>query len=152
MELSINPNTIQKAYAQLEREGFIYTVKGRGNFVSGKENPVPAKSRGGVFALSHQGGENAEEDLQNPLGQGCAIYLFQGTFPAHGHALLQILAHGAHHLPAVEGAAVLKVQIKAAVIQINGAHRGNAVVAHKAFCMNKAGGVFVNPDARLQKL
>lgn len=37
MELSINPNTIQKAYAQLEREGFIYTVKGRGNFVSGKE-------------------------------------------------------------------------------------------------------------------
>ena len=34
MELSINPNTIQKAYAQLERDGFIYTVKGRGNFVS----------------------------------------------------------------------------------------------------------------------
>ncbi|MDE7016536.1 MAG: GntR family transcriptional regulator [Lachnospiraceae bacterium] len=38
MELSINPNTIQKAYADLEREGFIYTVKGRGNFVSGAEN------------------------------------------------------------------------------------------------------------------
>lgn len=35
MELSINPNTIQKAYAELERQGFIYTVKGRGNFVSG---------------------------------------------------------------------------------------------------------------------
>jgi GntR family transcriptional regulator len=34
MELSINPNTIQKAYAELERQGFIYTVKGRGNFVS----------------------------------------------------------------------------------------------------------------------
>ena len=38
MELSINPNTIQKAYAQLEREGFIYTVKGRGNFVAEKED------------------------------------------------------------------------------------------------------------------
>lgn len=37
MELSINPNTIQKAYAELERQGFIYTVKGRGNFVSGSE-------------------------------------------------------------------------------------------------------------------
>lgn len=37
MELSINPNTIQKAYAQLEREGFIYTVKGRGNFVSASD-------------------------------------------------------------------------------------------------------------------
>lgn len=35
MELSINPNTIQKAYAELERQGFIYAVKGRGNFVSG---------------------------------------------------------------------------------------------------------------------
>ena len=35
MELSINPNTIQKAYAELERQGYIYTVKGRGNFVSG---------------------------------------------------------------------------------------------------------------------
>ncbi|MCR5716827.1 MAG: GntR family transcriptional regulator [Lachnospiraceae bacterium] len=33
MELSINPNTIQRAYAELEREGFIYTIKGRGNFV-----------------------------------------------------------------------------------------------------------------------
>lgn len=38
MELSINPNTIQRAYAELEREGFIYTVKGRGNFVSGDMN------------------------------------------------------------------------------------------------------------------
>ena len=34
MELSINPNTIQRAYAELERLGYIYTVKGRGNFVA----------------------------------------------------------------------------------------------------------------------
>lgn len=34
MELSINPNTIQKAYAELERRGYIYSVKGKGNFVS----------------------------------------------------------------------------------------------------------------------
>ena len=37
MELSINPNTIQRAYAQLEDQGYIYTVKGRGNFVSDRE-------------------------------------------------------------------------------------------------------------------
>lgn len=36
MELSINPNTIQRAYAELEKNGFIYTVKGRGNFVSNR--------------------------------------------------------------------------------------------------------------------
>ena len=34
MELSINPNTIQRAYAELERQGYIYTVKGRGSFVA----------------------------------------------------------------------------------------------------------------------
>lgn len=33
-ELSINPNTIQRAYAQLEREGYIYSVKGKGSFVA----------------------------------------------------------------------------------------------------------------------
>ena len=34
MELSINPNTIQRAYAELERQGYIYTVKGKGSFVA----------------------------------------------------------------------------------------------------------------------
>ena len=38
VELSINPNTIQRAYSELEREGFIYTVKGRGNFVAYDES------------------------------------------------------------------------------------------------------------------
>ena len=35
VDLAINPNTIQKAYAVLEQQGFLYPVKGRGNFVSG---------------------------------------------------------------------------------------------------------------------
>jgi GntR family transcriptional regulator len=34
MELSINPNTIQKAYAELERGGVIVSIKGRGSFIS----------------------------------------------------------------------------------------------------------------------
>ncbi len=33
-ELAINPNTIQKAYAELERQGVIYSLAGRGNFVA----------------------------------------------------------------------------------------------------------------------
>lgn len=33
-ELSINPNTIQRAYSELESRGVIYSVKGKGNFVS----------------------------------------------------------------------------------------------------------------------
>ena len=38
MDLSINPNTVQRAYAELERQGVIYCVKGRGNFVAGVTN------------------------------------------------------------------------------------------------------------------
>ena len=34
MDLSINPNTIQRAYSELERQGFIYTVKGKGSFIA----------------------------------------------------------------------------------------------------------------------
>ena len=34
MELSINPNTIQKAFALLEQQGYIYPVRGRGNYVA----------------------------------------------------------------------------------------------------------------------
>lgn len=43
-ELAINPNTIQRAYRELEAEGYIYTVPGKGSFaaeqsdVSGRRN------------------------------------------------------------------------------------------------------------------
>lgn len=32
-QLAINPNTIQKAYRELEAEGYIYSVPGKGSFV-----------------------------------------------------------------------------------------------------------------------
>lgn len=37
VELSINPNTIQRAYGELERQGYIYSIKGKGNFVAENE-------------------------------------------------------------------------------------------------------------------
>ena len=33
MDLSINPNTIQRAYQELERKGYTYSVPGKGSFV-----------------------------------------------------------------------------------------------------------------------
>ena len=33
-ELGINPNTIQKAYREMEQEGLIYSRQGRGSFVT----------------------------------------------------------------------------------------------------------------------
>lgn len=34
ISLTVNPNTVQRAYKQLEQDGFIYSIKGKGNFVS----------------------------------------------------------------------------------------------------------------------
>lgn len=33
-DLAINPNTIQRAYVELERQGYIYSVKGTGSYVA----------------------------------------------------------------------------------------------------------------------
>lgn len=37
-ELTVNPNTIQKAYKKLESDGYIYTVAGLGCFVADREH------------------------------------------------------------------------------------------------------------------
>lgn len=41
-DLSINPNTIQRAYQELERQGYIYSVKGKGSFVADNSRVRPA--------------------------------------------------------------------------------------------------------------
>lgn len=42
-DLAINPTTIQRAYAELEREGFIYSVPGKGSFASSRHPTDPAR-------------------------------------------------------------------------------------------------------------
>jgi len=37
MELGINPNTVMKAYQELEKNGYIYTLNKKGVFVSGSK-------------------------------------------------------------------------------------------------------------------
>ena len=54
-ELSINPNTIQRAYRQLEAEGWIATVPGKGCFVCGTSTPDWQKLDSAVAALLSQG-------------------------------------------------------------------------------------------------
>ncbi|MBO6138084.1 MAG: GntR family transcriptional regulator [Lachnospiraceae bacterium] len=67
IELSTNPNTVQKAYAELERKDYIYTVQGRGNFVKEKENLLNARreelieSLGAIFAEADEFGMDIDE-------------------------------------------------------------------------------------------
>jgi len=43
--LIINPNTVARAYRELEREGFIYTRKGKGCFVTDDSTALIKKER-----------------------------------------------------------------------------------------------------------
>lgn len=43
VDLAINPNTIQRAYAELEAEGFIYSVPGKGSFAAGRMESDPVR-------------------------------------------------------------------------------------------------------------
>ncbi len=40
MDLAINPNTIQRAYGELEAEGYIYSVPGKGSFAAAVTEPL----------------------------------------------------------------------------------------------------------------
>lgn len=53
-QLAINPNTIQKAYKDLETEGFIYSKRGKGSFVA---------------SINHNNQKRTEELLQ--LTESC---------------------------------------------------------------------------------
>lgn len=54
MEISINPNTIQRAYMQLEKDGWIYTVKGKGNFVSEKSSWISGEKLAALESLKKE--------------------------------------------------------------------------------------------------
>lgn len=47
--LIINPNTVARAYRELEMEGFIYTRKGKGCYVSGDSSALIEKERTNVM-------------------------------------------------------------------------------------------------------
>lgn len=44
--LAINPNTIQRAYRELEQEGYVYVVSGKGSFVAGMPKKDSARKKG----------------------------------------------------------------------------------------------------------
>ena len=44
VQLGVNPNTIQRAYMELEREEYIYSKRGMGNFVTGDNKKIETLS------------------------------------------------------------------------------------------------------------
>lgn len=48
-DLAINPNTIQKAYSELERQGIIYSLKSKGSFVSSNVDELRLERKEQLF-------------------------------------------------------------------------------------------------------
>ena len=79
VELAVNPNTIQRAYNQLEQEGYLYTVSGRGSVVApesewreGKKKKMLDEWRQ-VTERAKEAGLGAEElkaELDRVFGEG----------------------------------------------------------------------------------
>mgnify|MGYP003773292315 CR=1 FL=1 len=61
-ELTVNPNTIQKAYRELEHQGYIYSIPGKGSFV------VPQ-----AITTNNEKVEKVKSDLVKILSE--ALYL-----------------------------------------------------------------------------
>ncbi len=49
LELAVNPNTIAKAYQELERDGVIETPRGRGSFIADRKQRLPEAERLRLF-------------------------------------------------------------------------------------------------------
>ena len=60
-ELGINPNTIQKAYREMEQEGLIYSQPGRGSFVTPATGEQRQKQQEGQLGLLRRETRKAKE-------------------------------------------------------------------------------------------
>ncbi|HEX2924814.1 MAG TPA: GntR family transcriptional regulator [Ruminiclostridium sp.] len=75
--LTINPNTIQKSYKDLESEGIIYSVKGKGNFIAPLDkNSIDPRRK--ELMLSIQ--KTVEELIFLNTPQQAVIDLIQNTY------------------------------------------------------------------------
>ena len=45
VELSLNPNTVSRAYSELESRGIIYSLPGRGNFIAANSEALQEQAR-----------------------------------------------------------------------------------------------------------
>ena len=53
-EIGVNPNTVQKAYRELESRGYIYTVMGQGSFISSLSDTDAGREIEGLYGQLRQ--------------------------------------------------------------------------------------------------
>ncbi|MGE5676329.1 MAG: GntR family transcriptional regulator [Mycobacterium leprae] len=75
VELAVNPNTVAKAYQELERDGVIETPRGRGSFVADRKQTASEAERLRQFAEAAD--RLAVEAYRLRIGSERASQLFQ---------------------------------------------------------------------------
>lgn len=75
-QLTVNPNTIQKAYRELEHQGYIYSLPGKGSFVQ------PALPEHSSFRL---------QGLENELKRVISEMVYLGLSPEKVESLVRHL-------------------------------------------------------------
>ena len=73
--LAINPNTIQRAYRELEQDGYICSVRGKGSFVANTTHAADVRRKELLQRLDEVAGELmalgcTEEELRERIGGG----------------------------------------------------------------------------------
>ena len=81
VELGINPNTIQKAYQELESAGIIFSVTGKGSFIRGVEAARQMKRQKAMGILSSA----AREARLSGVTQTEAFSVIQKEYEVSGH-------------------------------------------------------------------
>ena len=79
--LAINPNTIQKAYGELERQGVIYSLAGRGNFVASDISALTGKYRA---KLLERIAESIEAASEYGIERACVERTVERALAAYG--------------------------------------------------------------------
>lgn len=78
-ELGVNPNTVSKAFQNLERDGIIYSLAGRGSFISDKNGDIIKQNAADSFKTAAKeamtAGLSSEEmtDIVNKVFQDRGI-------------------------------------------------------------------------------
>jgi len=66
-DLRVNPNTVQQAYRELEREGLVYVRRGLGTYVAEIRGGGTARERRTLAALQSDHGVDLRKDFAAPL-------------------------------------------------------------------------------------
>ncbi len=81
-ELGVNPNTVQKAYRMLERDGILVSVPGKGSFLSPDFAPVERKKQLALGEFDAAVARAADGGVTACEMRGRIDAYFQGRDPA----------------------------------------------------------------------